>query len=190
MLLNLRIFKKLVKEAYNGGGLIVGREGEEYILCDGSWIIRIKEEAFEKEYKAAVIEHVGDLPRDGELVRKSKKFGNSEMSEASKAILTLEDIERACVPADITSVYIDIAGKLCRMVQCNDRNVLVKEELIVLAEEVKGEGMEGPCCIAEKEFQLYWSSRTCKYTALAMNIHQETKEWKALERLRAVDLRR
>lgn len=191
MLLNLRIFKKLVKEAYNGGGLIVGREGEEYILCGGSWIIRIKEGAFEKEYKAAIIEHIGDLPKDGELKRRAKQYeiDNSEIS-GNKEILKLKETELAVDQAELTNVYIDIHGKLCRMVQCQHRNVLVNEELIALAEEIKEEGMEGPYSIPGKEFLLYWSNRWCKYAAYTIKVIEGEKAQSVLEQLRAVDLRR
>lgn len=190
MLFNLRIFKKLVKDAYNGGGLIAGREGEEYILCGGSWAVCIKEDAFDKEYKAAVIEHIGDLPRDGVFVSKSKTLGDREMSEDTKAKLELESIEQACYPADLTNVYIRIGERLCRMIQCKERNVLIKEELVELVEDVKGEGMEGPFCNPEEEFQLYWYNSKCKYVAYIMDAGKETKEQKALERLQKVDLTR
>lgn len=190
MLFNLRIFKKLVKEAYNGGGLIVGKKEEEYILCGGIWMVRIKEEAFDKEYKAAVIEHIGDLPQDGELIRKSKSAGESEVSEAGRKKLMLEDIEQACYPADPTNVYIDMAEGLCRVMQCQDKNVLIKEELAALVEEVKGEGMKGPFCNPEEEFKLYWHNSKCKYAACIIDIRGAAKEQEILKRLQAVDLSR
>lgn len=190
MLFNLRIFKKLVKEAYNRGGLIVGREGEEYILCGGIWAMRIKEEAFEKEYKAAVIEHIGDLPRDGELIRKSKAQDDRETSEDTKKRLELEGIEQACYPAEPTNVYISIGERLCRMIQCKERNVLIKEELVALVEDVKEKGMEGPFCNPKEEFRLYWHDRRCKYAVCIMDAGEETKEQKVLERLQTVDLTR
>ena len=190
MIFNLRIFKKLVKDAYNGGGLIAGREGEEYILCGGSWAVRIKVDAFDKEYKAAVIEHIGDLPRDGVFVSKSKTLGDREMSEDTKTGLQIEGIEQECYPADLTNVYIRIGERLCRMIQCMKRNVLIKEELVALVEDVKEEGMEGPFCNPEEELQLYWHNSKCKYVAYIMDAGRETKDQKALELLQAVDLSR
>lgn len=190
MLFNLRIFKKLVKEAYKGGGLIVGREGEEYIFCGGNWAMRIKEEAFEKEYKAAVIEHIGDLPKDGELVRKSKGLGDGEVNDLDRQILKMRDIKGACDPADLTNVYMDISGRLCRVVQCQNRNILMKEELIALVEENKKEGMKGPFSNPSRECQLYWYDNRCNYTVYTMDTRQETKAQQVLEQLQAVDLGR
>lgn len=73
MIWRLQTFKKLIKEAYNGVGLTIAKKGTEYIISkDWHWKMSFDETAFQKEYKAAVIECVGELPEAGEIIRAYK----------------------------------------------------------------------------------------------------------------------
>lgn len=69
MIWELKTFKKMVKEAYKGSGLVVAKSGEEYIIArKWAWRMVFHESVFQKEYKAAVIEVLGDLPEAGEIL--------------------------------------------------------------------------------------------------------------------------
>lgn len=69
MIWELKTFKKMVKEAYKGSGLVVAKRGEEYIMARKRvWRMVFHESIFQKEYKAAVIEVLGDLPEAGEIL--------------------------------------------------------------------------------------------------------------------------
>lgn len=193
MIFNLRIFKKLIKEAYKGTGLIVRREGEEYLLCGGHWAIRIEQGAFAKEYKAAVIEYIGDLPKTGKTIKASKYWGiqETELDEKVEKRLSMEGLEDTYEPVQISKVYIECMDKLCRVMQCKKKNVMMPEDLVSLVEDVKvedDEPLDGPFSTPLQEGILYWYNMDCQYAATVIMEEELTKEHTILEALRAVEL--
>ena len=65
MIINTSIFKKLIKEAYTGGGLNIQHTGEDIYIWGGSWGIKTTDKFFTNKEKAAVIELAGDIPKEG-----------------------------------------------------------------------------------------------------------------------------
>ncbi len=66
MMFDLQIFKKLVKEAYQGYGLHIRREEGEYQLAGRYWYLSVKIDCFPNKARAAVIELVGEFPKENE----------------------------------------------------------------------------------------------------------------------------
>ena len=64
MFLNKTKFKKMMKEAYNGGGLRVGRIYDGLVISSGTWSSWPREGDIPNWLKAAVIELAGELPEE------------------------------------------------------------------------------------------------------------------------------
>lgn len=75
MFLNKTKFKKMMKEAYNRGGLKVGRIYDGLVLSNVTWISWTREGDIPNWLKAAVIELAGELPEEGDLFQASYSDG-------------------------------------------------------------------------------------------------------------------
>ena len=75
MFLNKTKFKKMMKEAYNGGGLKVGRIYDGLVLSSGTWISWTRDEDVPNWLKGAVMELTGELPEEGDLFQASYTDG-------------------------------------------------------------------------------------------------------------------
>lgn len=75
MFLNKTKFKKMMKEAYNGGGLRVGRIYDGLVISNGTWISWTREGDVPNWLKAAVIELAGELPEEGDMFQISYSDG-------------------------------------------------------------------------------------------------------------------
>lgn len=75
MFLNKTKFKKMMKEAYNGGGLRVGRIYDGLVISSGTWISWTREGDVPNWLKAAVIELAGELPEEGDMFQVSYSDG-------------------------------------------------------------------------------------------------------------------
>lgn len=75
MFLNKTKFKKMMKEAYNGGGLRVGRIYDGLVISSGTWISWTREGDIPNWLKAAVIELAGELPEEGDMFQVSFSDG-------------------------------------------------------------------------------------------------------------------
>lgn len=62
MFIKTSIFKRILKDAWKGAGLTVGKKEEMYFIQGAYWILFVYEKDFTSKNKAAVIELVGDLP--------------------------------------------------------------------------------------------------------------------------------
>lgn len=72
MFLNKTQFKKWIKNAFNRGGLIVGRIYDGLVISGNSWVVWVDENYIPNWIKAAVVEHVGEMPADGYVIRAQK----------------------------------------------------------------------------------------------------------------------
>lgn len=75
MFLNRTKFKKMMKEAYNGGGLRVGRIYDGLVLSSSTWISWTREGDIPNWLKGAVMELTGELPEEGDLFQASYTDG-------------------------------------------------------------------------------------------------------------------
>lgn len=75
MFLNKTKFKKMMKEAYNGGGLKVGRIYDGLVISSGTWISWTREGDIPNWLKGAVMELTGELPEEGDLFQASYSDG-------------------------------------------------------------------------------------------------------------------
>ena len=75
MFFKAAVFKKLIKEAYAGIGLTIGRAEEYIFLSGGYWLIWMKKDKIPNKLKASIIELTGELPINNQVfkARKGKK---------------------------------------------------------------------------------------------------------------------
>ena len=66
MFIKTSIFKKLLKKAYKNDNLSVGHseKAKVYYIVGGYWFVAVQEQFFPNAEKAALVELIGDLPRD------------------------------------------------------------------------------------------------------------------------------
>lgn len=67
MFLNKTLIKKMVKRAFQKGGLITGQIYEGLVISDGNWVSWTRSGAVPNWLKAAIMEHTGMLPKEGQI---------------------------------------------------------------------------------------------------------------------------
>lgn len=72
MFLNKTMFKKMIKHAFNNGGLVVGRIYEGLVISSGYWVTWTHEGYIPNWVKAAVMEYTGELPKLGTIFKAVK----------------------------------------------------------------------------------------------------------------------
>lgn len=81
MFLNITEFKKFLKLAYKGSGLIVGNLNGYQILMNepGTWGVQIDAKFVPNKLKGALVELIGDLPEEGEIANYQPEGAQNEM---------------------------------------------------------------------------------------------------------------
>lgn len=110
MFLNIAKFKKLLKEAYEGKGLRVGRPGASWYCIQGAyWSMEVPVDYMKKEAKAALVELIGDLPAAGQGFTYMKKME----TQSTMADTLWTDLWREAEtgrPAEITRITVTTDG--------------------------------------------------------------------------------
>lgn len=105
MFMKTQGFKKLLKEAVAGGGLLVGNDGEGICLCGNCWVMWIKGGCIPKKELAAVIELAGEIPEPGGAFRVYKDGNQYEIMEGL-VYNVMENAERCTETLDTTNIVI------------------------------------------------------------------------------------
>ena len=96
MFLKTSQFKKMVKEKYNSGGIEIFRSESDTRIGGAYWMVVVKNGKINKENLAAIIEFVGELPREGTGANISRK-GN-------QGSFTLKDIDIQAIDTDFVGI--------------------------------------------------------------------------------------
>lgn len=85
MFLNITEFKKFLKAAYKGSGLIVGILDGNLVLTNNAraWGVQIDGDYIPNKLKAALVELIGDLPEEGEVLNYTQDGAQTEMDLGS-----------------------------------------------------------------------------------------------------------
>lgn len=125
MFLNKTMFKKWIKNAFNHGGLVVGRVYDGLVLYGGAWASWTQEGYVPNWLKAAIMEHTGELPGKGQVFKAKKdEVQQYEMSENSYLNLPERYME-ARVPFIVTPVIYDTKWQAFRLLQCADTQEII-----------------------------------------------------------------
>ena len=195
MIWKLNKFKNLIKMAYNGTGLTVGKNGKDYILATHVWMMMFREEAFAKEYKAAVIEYTGELPEAGEVFLAKKGEANQyELREVNDWIrekyVTVHKMKEVCT---VTPVFILHKGTVCRVLARGEQTELITYEYLdaiepgAVDQEVGETPVVGPMQKEEDMGVVYFSSNMCYFKARTRHAALTNMEHEVLDALKQVD---
>lgn len=81
MFLNITEFKKILKNAYKGSGLTVGILNGNLVLTNSTrtWGVQVDGDYVPNKLKAALVELIGDLPEEGEVLSYTQDGAQTEM---------------------------------------------------------------------------------------------------------------
>ncbi len=164
MIFNKSVFKKILKEAYKGYGLLVGNNDGRIILSGQWWIMTMDEDVFNKDGRAALVQLTGVLPEPGEYWR-STSAGNQIEMPPEYININAEQYELT-EPFKKTAVILETPIPV-RVYQKKDKVICVNEMVELLLD---------PCAVDEGENDtiagpydgknLYWTNGSCQFAAL------------------------
>lgn len=188
MFLKFNLWKKLLKEAWKGGGLWVGSREDSYYISSGWWIMKILKESMSNKEKAAMIELIGEFPEEEEIFKALEGQGNQY--EVGR-LETLEEIMDREYPHDYqeTRLIYQQGTKYCRVFQedisdtCILMNNVISELIDVKCidpiEETPPEGPYGKQGVRI----LVWKNNVMKFCMYGRVIEEESEEAAVLELL-------
>lgn len=124
MFINTAKFKKMLKNAYNGQGLLMSRNEDTLLLGGGSWLISTSIEKMTRKEKAAVIELVGKFPDIHETFRATCEGEQQEIPFIGIAELK-QEFESGQTDFGFTYVLIDTPDGMIRAAQSDRDNYVI-----------------------------------------------------------------
>ena len=125
-------FKRLIKEAYSGGVLRIGNDGNGIYICGAYWAMWIKKGCIPKKELAAIIELTGEIPEPGSGFKSTKAGNQYEITE--NAFFEVMKNAKACERcANVTTLTINAqVGAALRVIQepIANKIYLINEKLI------------------------------------------------------------
>lgn len=110
-------FKRMIKDAYSGGGLKVINNGDTYTIAGSCWIIEIYCDRLPKKEKAAIIELTGELPERDEGFEATKAGNQYEITE-NVLYQVMKDAREMEKPLIQTQLFLKTgAGRIARVLQ-------------------------------------------------------------------------
>lgn len=177
MFLNKTKFKKWIKDAYNRGGLTVGRIHDGLVICGPYWTTWTEDGYIPNWVKAAVMEYTGELPKDGCVFKAIKNEPlQYEISENSWFNLP-EMYQKAKTVFTVTPVTYDHKWEYYRFLQNNQTKevVAMREESYQIIDEKELEEERppfGPCAITPEAHILLWKNEHSALGICKMDISE------------------
>ena len=164
MFLNKTRFKKMLKSAYNYGGLTVGRVYGGLVLSGNGWVTWTEEGYIPNWLKAAIMELTGELPR-AECVFTAQKDEVLQFEIAENDYLNLpERFAEARIPFHVTPIEYSTNWAEYRMLQNKQNGVIVALpsgyfDVLDFTELDKEEhAPAGPVSQSEAADRMYWKN--------------------------------
>ena len=181
MFFKMSVLKKLMKNAYKGGCLVLGDSMEGYVIASGWWSIWINKEYTPKELKAAIIELCGELPF-GEWFRASSSMGNQGMMPFEDSVHPVHLFNNSKEPVNITRILMTKGESLMRLLQNEETKEVsaISEVILNLIDEktIKEEDGEyppiGPITMDNGVFS--WGNNICYLSVYPIKLLDEAKE--------------
>lgn len=175
MFINTTKFKKMLKRAYSSSGLLMHREGDVIVLGSGVFLIRTDMKVMNKKCKAAVIELIGEFPKDGESFCVTKYGKQLELNMSDRW-----DIHKMFAVANPeykgTYVLADAGNAYVRAVQNTiDNSIMWFDDFyldVISPEEMfKEEGtLKGPRIHRN---MIFWGNDMCTYAFARYDMRNE-----------------
>lgn len=179
MFLKTKPLKKLMKDAYNGGGLFIGQYHDHYVLEGPWWAAWIRPKFTTKEIRAAMIELGGEIPKPGTGYKCWKKeVPQYELTYNYDLEAKWDDLQQETRPS---RTYIDIDGELCNVLDANEVKIAVGVRAISCVGDpsdydyVNGEYDTGfPLTDGSV---VMWQNNACLFMTAAHVLNDEAAEW-------------
>lgn len=125
MFLNKTMFKRWIKDSFHHEGLVVGRIYGGLVLSGRNWVTWTEDGSVPNWLKAAIMEHVGELPGQGQVFKaKNDEVQQYEISENPSLNLP-ERYKEAKLPFVVTPIIYNTKWKNFRLVQCRASGELI-----------------------------------------------------------------
>lgn len=171
MFLNKTMFKRWIKDAFRHNGLVVGRIYGGLVISGGAWVTWTQEGYVPNWLKAAIMEHTGELPNEGEVF-KAKKDEVQQYEVSENPYLDLpKRFREARIPFLVIPVIYDTRWASYRLIQCrmSGEVIPIPSEYydIIDIREAEHDGTPvGPSSRDETGRMLIWKNET---SALAVS---------------------
>lgn len=190
MFLNITEFKKFLKTAYKGSGLIVGVLDGNLILTNSSriWGVQVDGDYIPNKLKAALVELIGDLPEEGEVLNYTQDAAQTEMDlgdfDFYDMWMRAQDFA-AKSPIVLKNDYGEYV--LMQVRSTMEMRPLYRDFLdIISAKDLEHAVEEMPVRPSFRNGVLYWKNDTTIYWACTSKI-QDAYENEVLPRLEFLD---
>lgn len=187
MFLNKSVFKKLIKSAYKFGDLRVGRIYDGLVVVGAAWSVWMDEEYVPNWIKAALIEIIGTLPFEDELIH-YKKGEIDQMVLVNDQLNLPKRFTAAKEPYIVTPVICSNGYHALQTLQHKQSLELkaVNKDLFDLIdasnlnEECPASGQwkedyegapSGPATSKDKPWEYMWANSCCVVSLMGMNIN-------------------
>lgn len=181
MFINTGKFKKMITYAWKQHHFIVGCVEEKYFFSDGTWIISVYRDMLPNKEKAVVIELIGELPEEGQVMKTGKDMPSQYMIMSD--VWEIEKTFDRC-QCDMTvtrSLYQGPLGAY-RVIQNrkDQKCFFVNNYFIDLFD--RGAWTEddfepkGPKTLNDSPGPLYWKNDTMTFTVYPVSVPEDNEE--------------
>lgn len=181
MFIKLKYFKTMIKQAYKGVGLTVGRRDDRLFFAGSYWVIDVHRQALSNKALAAVIELTGELPADGEVFKATDAGNQYEIPENSVWDV-VQQAKEADIHYTVTSVILQDWRRSDRVLQSESGKVQLINNMFIDAVDIAEmtfayeSYLEGPVATGEESKAVYWESEGCVLAAWLKCIDGEEEE--------------
>ena len=178
MFLNKTMFKRWIKDAFRHNGLVVGRIYGGLVISGGAWATWTKEGYVPNWLKAAIMEHTGELPNEGEVF-KAKKDEVQQYEVSENPYLDLpKRLQEARIPFSVIPVIYATRWASYRLIQCRMSGEVIPipseyYDIIDIRETEHDGTPAGPSSRDETGRVLIWKNET---SALAVSRSEMSEE--------------
>lgn len=173
MFLNRTAFKKMIKAAFNSGGLVAGVVYDGLVLSNGYWVTYTETGSVPNWVKAAVMEYTGELPKAGTIF-KAAKNEPIQYEIAENPYYNLPGcFAKAKYPFTDTGITVTTNTNKFRLMQQRDSGIICLQEGLASVIDLRELGDEnapmGPSSVNPGGDILIWRNEASAYAACRTN---------------------
>lgn len=188
MFIKTTVFKRLLKQAYKRDLLQVGHEDNTniYYIIGGYWAIMVEKRFFTNAAKAALVELIGDLPKNESIKIYSDGTRQQLIDDSAWFTLALREPEEYLEKTNLL-VEEEKFGVLSRLFSAGEKLIPVNEGLCSLIDEEAKTSVIGPYKTTLSGHMLMWKNNTSTVGLLPRvwddgELMQQLKELEQLKR--------
>lgn len=166
MFIKTSLFKKLLNEAYKGGGIRIGHQKDRFYIAGSYWALMVYQDYFPKKEKAAVVELIGDLPHE-EFFRAQKDEGRQQLLTGEDWMFHFE--EEKVMDLEETELLVqEPMGIYCRLLKDEFGNIVpINQKLYDIIDESSKTDDDldivGPYRVKGCEWAMFWHNNTSSF---------------------------